>query len=84
MEVLRGKVGETKSTLSVVRDWKGMTFLLCCRKNCNAGFAIALSTLIIKSLDSQQYRSLRSNYFVHALEEGRRLVSLFERNNFEL
>jgi len=28
MEVLSGKVGGTKSTVSVVRDWKGMTFPL--------------------------------------------------------
>ena len=51
--------------MSAVRDFS----------SCVAGrTAMRGSSLIIKSLDFQQYRSLRGNYFVHAVEEGRRLV----------
>jgi len=37
MELLRGKVGETKSTVSVERDWKGMTFPLVLQEELQCG-----------------------------------------------
>jgi hypothetical protein len=38
--------------------------------NCEVELGLVLPRLIIKSLDFQQYLSLRGNYFVHVEVEG--------------